>query len=301
MYYKRTNALTVIIFLLTLCHVQVIGAPPAATVPTVNTGNVYVDISVLNVRQCPGISCKILGTVKKDMKLKVLALKGNWLKINFNNDTGYISKKYVRVTRQTERKTGVKGQNAEAPTAVKIIAEKLPVKSILTWVIILSLAVMLGFLFCYYTDLDEKFIGLLGSSKDGGIGWPMVTSALCGLLLAGSMMINGKEAEWFLTQGIGIIPTCHTAVHWVISVALLIAIMTLLGVLAESVVRMGLKYALLRFLIVTIICGITFFVAFYMTILLAFVAAIIIALCIAGAFLSAFANSGYRRVYYYYE
>ncbi len=300
---KRTYALSIIILWFTLCPVQAVVSDPGATAAPVNNGYVFVDISALNVRACPGTSCKILGAVKKGMKLKVRAIEGNWVKISYNNKTGYVSRKYVRATNGLKSKTGkqAKGQKNEALPVFKFMSEVFPVKSLLTWVIILSLAVMLSFLFYYFTYLDAGLSELLGSYHEGGVGWPMVTSALSGLLLAGAMMLNGKEAEWFITQGIGIIPTCHTFVHWLIFIAVLIAIMTLLGVLAESFVRWDLKFAALRFLIVTIICGITFFVAFYMTILLAIVAAIIIALCVGIAFLSAWANSGYRRVYIYYD
>jgi hypothetical protein len=299
---KITHLQLVIILLLSLCPTHAVGAAPVDKGNFIAHISFIVDISVLNVRQCPGTECKMIGSVKKGQKLYVMGIEGNWLKISFNNKTGYVSRKYVRMDNNGKTKTGkqAKRQRTEGPPLFMYLSKILPVKSLLTWVIILSLAAMLSALFYFFKFLDEKFIELLGSSEDGGVGWPLVTSALAGILLAVAVLWNGEEAQWFLTRGIGVIPSCRHAVHWIIYIAAVVAVMTLPGTLVESVVRVGPVFAALRFLIVTIIGIITFFVAFYMTILVAIIVMIIIGLYIALAVLSAM-GSQRRVVYYYYD
>lgn len=278
----------VLILLLTLCATYVLGQD-----------TYFVEASALNVRACPGTACEVIGTVKKGQKLDVLAREGNWYKISLNNQTGYVSRKYVKTGDEIKNGAGKqeKKKGNQGPFLFKFLSKILPVKSLFTWVIILSLAVMLYFLFYHFTSLDQGFIELLGSTKEGGVGWFLVTSGLAGILVAAAILVNGKEAQWFLSHGIAVIPTCHTTIHWMIFIAALIEIMTLLGILVESFVRAGPLYAALRFLILAIICGITFFVAFYLTILLAFIIIVVIILTVALAVLSAMAEEG--RVYYY--
>jgi hypothetical protein len=264
-----------------------------------------VDIGALNVRACPGTACQVIGTVKKGQKLEVLTVEGKWLKININNKTGYVSRKYVKTIDKTI--DGIQNRTSEHATAQKtgapafftFMSKAFPVKSVLTWVIMLLLLAMLCFLFYYFKKLDQRFIQFLGSQKGGGVGWPMITTALAGVLLAAALMTKGKEAEWFLTHGIGIIPSCQTTTHWVIYMSFFIGIMSQVGVLVESVMRVGPKFAALRFLMVAAICGITFIVAFYMTILLALIFIIIIALFFGGILLKSMMTP--RRVYYYYD
>jgi hypothetical protein len=259
-----------------------------------------VDAGVLNVRACPDVACQVLGTVKQGQQLEVLAREGNWYKIRLNNQTGYVSRKYVKTGDEIKnsRERQVKKPGTWEPLLFETLSKILPVKSLLTWVITLSLAVMLYFLYWYFNFLDQRFIELLGSTKEGGKGWPLVVSGLAGILFAAAVLWNGKEAGWFLAHGIALIPSCHTAVHWMIFISAVMVIMTLLGVLVESFFRLSPLYAPLRFLILAFICGITYFVAFYLTILLVFIIILIIILSIGLAVLSSMA---YERTVYYYD
>ncbi|MCP5107655.1 MAG: SH3 domain-containing protein [bacterium] len=283
---KITRIQLVIILFLWLCPTRAVGVEPVEKGNFIAHIDFIVEIGALSVRQCPGTSCKILGSVKKGRKLYVMGIEGNWLKISFNNKTGYVSRKYVSMNKRAKKRTGKQAKRQitqNPPSLIVNLAKILPLNSLATWVIILSLAVGLYFLFHYFKRLDSKFINLLDSTKDenGGFGWPLIAAALAGILLAAAMLDDGISS--------------------MISIVVLIAIMTLLGVAVESVKRLGPKFAALRFLILAVICFITSFVAFYMTILLAFIiiVIIIIGLCIAGILLASMGRR--RRVTIYYD
>ena len=50
----------------------------------------------LNVRTYPRTDYKILGTLKKGAKIKVLQLNGDWCRINYKGHEGWIAAKYLR-------------------------------------------------------------------------------------------------------------------------------------------------------------------------------------------------------------
>ncbi len=50
----------------------------------------------LNVRTYPRTDHKILGTLKKGAKVKVLQLNGDWCRINYKGHEGWIAAKYLR-------------------------------------------------------------------------------------------------------------------------------------------------------------------------------------------------------------
>lgn len=58
--------------------------------------NVTVTASALNVRTGPSTSYKIITTVKKGTVLKKLGTSGNWIKVEVNGKTGYVSGQYVK-------------------------------------------------------------------------------------------------------------------------------------------------------------------------------------------------------------
>lgn len=56
-----------------------------------------VTATILNVRSGPGITYKILGGLSKGRKVSIISSTGDWHKISYNNSTGYVSKKYIKV------------------------------------------------------------------------------------------------------------------------------------------------------------------------------------------------------------
>ena len=56
-----------------------------------------VSAGLLNVRDEPGLSGTILGTVNEGTALNILAQYSGWLEIEFNHSIGYVSQKYVQL------------------------------------------------------------------------------------------------------------------------------------------------------------------------------------------------------------
>ncbi|WIY62970.1 enterotoxin EntFM [Bacillus arachidis] len=59
------------------------------------TGNYTVKVSSLNVRTGPSASHTVLGTVSKGQTVQVVGEVQDWFKINYNGETGYVSKNFV--------------------------------------------------------------------------------------------------------------------------------------------------------------------------------------------------------------
>ena len=68
---------------------------------TVKKGTVKVGDSRLNVRAKASMSGKIIGKLYTGNKVEIKGEDGNWYKINYKGKTGYISKKYVKLSSTT--------------------------------------------------------------------------------------------------------------------------------------------------------------------------------------------------------
>lgn len=51
----------------------------------------------LNVRLSPSIESQKIGTVPKGGQVSIIAENGDWYEIEYNNSTGFVSKKYIRL------------------------------------------------------------------------------------------------------------------------------------------------------------------------------------------------------------
>ena len=56
----------------------------------------YRTTAYLNVRSFPRDDAKILGTLKKKAKVKILQLNGDWCRINYKGHEGWIAAKYLK-------------------------------------------------------------------------------------------------------------------------------------------------------------------------------------------------------------
>lgn len=68
---------------------------------TVKTGTVKVGDSRLNVRAKASMSGKVIGKLYTGNKVEIKGEDGNWYKIDYKGKTGYISKKYVKLSSTT--------------------------------------------------------------------------------------------------------------------------------------------------------------------------------------------------------
>lgn len=55
----------------------------------------YKAIQDINVRKGPGTKFEIIGTISEGEIVSVITNEGNWSKINFDSDYGYISNKFI--------------------------------------------------------------------------------------------------------------------------------------------------------------------------------------------------------------
>ncbi|MBR4081936.1 MAG: peptidoglycan-binding protein [Clostridia bacterium] len=184
---------------LILCAVMILTIPleALAATGTVNT-------SSLKLRQKASTSGKVLQTLDKGDKVTVLSATGDWYKVTYGRYTGYVMKKYLKVsgkvtTATTTTTTTTTNQSASVPTstlrpgssgsAVKTLQQKLK---------------DLG----YYTgSIDgkygagtkaavEKFQKKKGLTRDG-IAGPKTLSALFGTSSAVSSTYTTERLDWF--------------------------------------------------------------------------------------------------------
>lgn len=104
---KKIVSTVLIIFIFTI-----IGTAVLATTGVVTTND-------LNVRDGADTSANKIGTVSKDKELNVLGEEGDWYKIQYNNDVGYVSKDFVELkeesnsTDEDQHKTDQIAENVE--------------------------------------------------------------------------------------------------------------------------------------------------------------------------------------------
>jgi len=67
----------------------------------------FITTSLLNVREMPSKNSKILGSLTSGTQVVVLSQKQDWLEIEFNNDTGFVSSKYIEMFSPGESYTAV--------------------------------------------------------------------------------------------------------------------------------------------------------------------------------------------------
>ena len=67
----------------------------AVAIPAMAASQVYATTDI-NVRNGPGLSYSIIGSLDKNEVVTKLGTSGNWTKINFNGKTGYVNSPYVK-------------------------------------------------------------------------------------------------------------------------------------------------------------------------------------------------------------
>ena len=82
-----------------------------------SSGTATVTASSLNVRKGAGTSYAKIGSLKKGKTVNYSAEKSGWLQINYNSQTGYISKAY---TNTTSGSTGGTNTSAGSTSSVKL-------------------------------------------------------------------------------------------------------------------------------------------------------------------------------------
>lgn len=90
---------------------------------------VTINTQVLNIRQNPTTNSSIIGKVNKNEKYNIIEEFNNWIKINKNNQEGWISKDYV-IVEQNANNTAEQNNNVNTIIKEKVVtATKLNVRS----------------------------------------------------------------------------------------------------------------------------------------------------------------------------
>ena len=90
---------TVVIIILFLCLIPCITA-------LAKTGKVTA--SSLNIRKCADSDSKVVGTLREGASVTIKESTGSWYKISAGGKTGYVYKKYIKVTGSSDSSSGSK-------------------------------------------------------------------------------------------------------------------------------------------------------------------------------------------------
>ncbi len=71
--------------------------PTENKTPQYQKGKVVTKETDLNVRKGPDKGYEIIGTVAKESTVEVAGMEGDWYKIVYENDFGYVSKDYIEL------------------------------------------------------------------------------------------------------------------------------------------------------------------------------------------------------------
>lgn len=100
--------------ILVICLMLFAGITQTETQVKAENSSVTITTSNLNVRQGPGLSYPILGQAQKGDQFNILSREGEWIKINFQGENGYVASWLVSnlTSNQTGEKTA--GENSQA-------------------------------------------------------------------------------------------------------------------------------------------------------------------------------------------
>lgn len=104
------------------------GGATASASSSSASGSVQITASALNVRTGASTSYKILGTLKSGQIVGYTGEKNGWLKISYNGQVGWISKKYTKSTSAAPTQTST-GTNTSKTTTMYVTASALNVRS----------------------------------------------------------------------------------------------------------------------------------------------------------------------------
>ena len=77
--------------ILVICLMLFAGITQTETQVKAENSSVTITTSNLNVRQGPGLSYPILGQAQKGDQFNILSREGEWIKINFQGENGYVA------------------------------------------------------------------------------------------------------------------------------------------------------------------------------------------------------------------
>ena len=79
-----------------------------------------VTASSLNIRKSADSDSKVVGTLREGASVTIKDTKGSWYKITANGKTGYVYKKYVKVTSSSDSKSSSSKSSSSKSTKERI-------------------------------------------------------------------------------------------------------------------------------------------------------------------------------------
>lgn len=102
--------------ILVICLMLLAGITQAETQVKAENSSVTIPTNNLNVRQGPGLSYPILGQAQKGDQFNALSREGDWIKINFQGETGYVASWLV--SGMTTSQTGEKAASSNSQAII---------------------------------------------------------------------------------------------------------------------------------------------------------------------------------------
>ncbi|UQX54319.1 SH3 domain-containing protein [Cytobacillus pseudoceanisediminis] len=100
--------------ILVICLMLLAGITQAETQVKAENSSVTIPTNNLNVRQGPGLSYPILGQAQKGDQFNALSREGDWIKINFQGENGYVASWLVSDMTTSQRGEKAASSNSQA-------------------------------------------------------------------------------------------------------------------------------------------------------------------------------------------
>ena len=241
--------------------------------------------------------------LKEGDTLAVTSTLKDWLEVSFNDTVnGFVSRKYLLDNAYAEN------SSAMMHTFRQSVHNIFDFTSLRSWIIFLSMAVVLFFAKRYFYLLDVMLNRLRrndpaasGGSKSGGPAkkstflnrifppkrmqwWSMAIGAVAGLALIAALIIDQGETEWFFNEGINLLPVgFDRGIHWFLFALTWFVLLGLTAMVLESYVVAGPAVMWIRVPVLLILNVMTFVVSIFLSIVLAIALLVMLAINIFGS------------------
>ena len=114
--------------------------------------------------------------------------------------------------------------------------------------------------------------------------WPLTIGAILALVVFIALIWNGGETEWFINDGIKLIPSGYTrSIHWVLYITFMTLMFMYIVMIIESFVVVGPIMAVPRIIILTILMLMAVLVTYYLSVLVVIIAIVMLVLYLLSA------------------
>ncbi len=270
---------------------------------SVKSGDRYIVSSSELILRDSVRSSSYRSVLKEGDTLSVTSVLDDWLEVSCNDSVkGFVSRKNLLGNAYAEN------SSAMMHTFKQSVQNIFDFTSLRSWIIFLSMAVVLFFVKRYFYLLDVMLNRLrrrdpaaAGGSKSGGTSrkstflnrffppkrmqwWSMAIGAVAGLSLIVALIIDKGETEWFFNEGINLLPVgFDRGIHWFLFGLTWFVLLGLTAMVLESYVVTGPAVMWIRVPILLILNIMTFVVSIFLSIVLVIALLVMFAINIFGS------------------